>query len=243
MQRTRRSLLKSVGAATVVGSVSSGVATAGGDNEGRSDGIIYKDEHGRIVQIGPHSYILAGAESEKDFEFLIDKRDELLTSDSSGVSIASHSESGVDSAGGFYDGKEYGVQSDFEAQADNGRLEVGGNCEGSWWSESWEDDYIEAQLTLTFESTVSYNGNSLSVGLPPGGNWTSGNDKATARLTDEYPAGEHFPGMYVAKGSLTWEADCFDWVAQDNRVKFDFQNGDTQYAGTYIKLHIGHCGI
>jgi len=241
MQQSRRALLRNLSSAMVVGVASSGTAVATDESETQDDNIIYKGKKGRIVQTGPHSYLLVGAESEKDFEFLIDKRDELLASDSSGVSTSSHSLSDADSKSGYYQGTQYGVHSNLEAEADNGLLEVGGNCEGNWWARPWDDDYIKAQLTLTFKVTASYNGNSLSVSFPSSGGWSSGNSKSTATLTNTYDVEQHFPGAYIDRGTLSWEADCFNWVSQDNRVKFDFQNGDVQYAGTYIKLLVGHC--
>lgn len=248
MDLSRRNAVKNLGVALVGSTVPASVVAGKDNGQQQTDEVIYSSKRGRIVQVGPYSYLIQGATTKEDYEFLRDKVEELTHSANSGdFSTQTHSDQGYDEASGTYEGVGWDIQSDFWASADNGTLKTEGSTDANWWVDGYWNDgtNIDARITINLTVTASFNVNSASVtvSVPPGGTWAVSNDKSEATLTDQFEWGTHHPTVSYSKGTLVWEADCFNWAAQDTSVKFEFDDGTTQFHGTYIKAGVGHCAV
>jgi hypothetical protein len=222
-------------------------ARSSGSSDGSSQNgrrVIYADEHGRIVRVTSQSYLIKGARSKDDYEFLREKLNELLSADD-GVSTQGHSDSGTDGDDGTYSGRSWSVDTEFWAEAENGYAEMEGTASAGWWGESyWHDEPLGATITITSRLVASYEGSSDSVTLsiPPGYTRSISPDRIEVELSDTW-TDENFPTLAHNKGAVTFDvADgCYDWIRQDDRFKYEYEDGTTEYYGTAVKANIGHC--
>ncbi|MFC7080533.1 hypothetical protein [Halorussus caseinilyticus] len=148
----RRKFLKSMGVATTSMALGSSVVAADDErmqnqsNPRAGARVIYADEHGRILEKSPTSHMIVGAKSKSDYDFLMDKREELVFDQltDGDVSTATHSDSGsATTTGTWFNNPDYDYQidSEFWAQADNGDASVSGSCAPVWWGDAyWVDD-------------------------------------------------------------------------------------------------------
>lgn len=203
--------------------------------------MIYADKHGKIVQVGPHSYVIENTKTRADLEYLEEKRDELVLD--SGVSTATHSDSGFSESTGFYNGRQWNVETEFSATADNGVATVSGTAQSYWHGDDpYYSDPIEATITITSRIKASVeNVSAVDIGAPSA--YTISEEDVEVTLQDRFPDA-HNPSLYHDEGAVTFYAgdgNCFDWVRQDDRFKFEYETGDTEFYGNSVRAEVGHC--
>lgn len=205
--------------------------------------VIFADKHGQIVRVNPYSYILRGAKSREDYDFLANKRDELIMNhETGGFSTMSHSDSGYDEDTGYYQGHSWSVETDFWAQASNGLGEVEGTASAYWYGDAyWVNDPIDVTITITSSLKASYdNRDAAYISVPPA--YTVSEQETKATLQDTFT--NSTPTLHHEQGAVTFyagEGNCFNWIQQDDRFKFKYDTGTTEYYGTYVRADVGHC--
>ena len=244
---SRRSFLRrSSLAVTCFGALpAAAAANAGQNGRDRASGrVIYADEHGRIVKVSSHGYAIRGARSKGDYDYLREKQRQLL-SDDGDVSAQSHTDEGLDTEDGTYDGRSWSVETDFWAHAKNGYGEVEGTASAGWWGEAyWHDEPLGAEITITSRIVASYDGDShsVTVSVPPAYTYSIGSSRIEVTLSDTWQDENH-PSLHHDKGAVTFDigSGCFNWIRQDDRFKYAYETGDTHYYGTDVKANVGHC--
>lgn len=153
----RRKVLSTIVSGAVLGTTVTGFGAAAESTSqsSKADGVVYEDERGRIIRLGPHSYGIENAESKKDFLWLADKRDEILNQRSSqkkalgNRAVAMSSSSGSDSSHGTYSGHSYSVSSDLNLWVDGGEVEIEARSGAIWCGDNqYVDDPISAEITI-----------------------------------------------------------------------------------------------
>lgn len=230
----------------------SSVVTANESAQNASDSrssakVIYADEHGRILEKSPTSHMIVGARSRADYDFLMEKREELVF-DAGGddVSTATHSDSGsATTSGTWFNNPDYDYQidSEFWAQADNGDAAVSGSCAPVWWGDAyWVEDPLEVEeMTIKVEVTAFVeNLSSLSISIPPGYQYEKTTDSAI--LKDTFTS-TSTPSLAYEEGAINFSVgNCYHKIEQHSSVKYKFANGNTRYDGHTIVADVGHCG-
>lgn len=156
-----------------------------------------------------------------------------------------HSDSGTDSDAGTYDGRQYDVETQFEATADNGTGEMKGQADGYWYGDSyWHDDPMEAQITITSTLKASVeNVDQVEISHDPA--YVVDEQRLEATLSNEFEWGDSAVNLSHNEGAVTFYAgdgNCFNWMSQDDKFKYEYETGDVEFYGTYVRADVGHCG-
>jgi hypothetical protein len=216
------------------------------DKRDNGERVIYADEHGRIVKINSYSYVIREARSKEDYEYLREKLNEILM-DSGDVSTQGHSDSGSDHEDGTYDGRSWAVDTEFWAQTEDGYAEMEGTADAAWWGEAyWHDEPLDVDISITSRLVASYEGDShsVTVSVPPGYDYSISDNRIEARLSHSWED-ENFPSLHHDKGAVTFDVGdgCYNWIRQDDRFKYAYEDGNVEYYGTAVKADVGHCWV
>ncbi|QDX41689.1 hypothetical protein [Salarchaeum sp. JOR-1] len=248
----RRNLTQKIGAGaiTLAASTQTVVATDKKNSDGSNafeKRTIYSDSHGKIVRVGPYSYVFHGAKTKKDAQFLRNKCNSLLHGDSSGgLSTAETTYSGSDRASGFYQGYEHLCTSEFTANLDGTIAKPSGIAQASWYGDAyWVSDPVQVD-TITIETTVEVrteNVSSLRIGVPSGIQYVLTEESGKATISDSFSSST--PTLSYNKGAMVFDAgdgNCFNSITQDSMYTFEYADGTTEIYGTYIDSGAANCG-
>lgn len=237
-------MIHGIGAAAVTGTA---LSSTGAADTGDSDGggkVIYSDSAGKVLKVGPHHYVINGAESRRAFDHLVDKRKEILKEGEEVTTL--ESKSGSDNDQGTYQGEDWSVETDMTAHTSTTEAEPEGIASAQWYGDAyWVDDPVEVdEIEITSRLSASFDSleTSVDISAPPSYEVSNTTTRLDATLSSTFEDSSG-PSLSHNQGAVTFyggDGSCLNWVEQDDAFKFDY-GSDVEFYGTTVRLDFDHC--